>query len=568
MGSPHERTPQIPLLTITTSYVRMYASSLDSWDSPDELDQLVPQLIPQPGTSVLQGYMRKVRHIQGIALRNLNLSPTAPVNHHPDSPAVNGRKSSIFSLTSSTIPINQLRRRSSIDSIDNFDPDSPIRRRPRRNTRDQAPQVIRELQQVLQELNTSHLLDSVVVLYVPEQLEPIYISEVIHGSMNPEFKEIELTRLRFRNSHTVNLTVYGKTRSQPAFRRLFSYDIKLDELKFIGRSLDLIDFSFPTNSFILNLGDGWYVSPNVHMGPYSITQSLASSRDDAFTVTSCSFDTIMKLSNLEQCIIDAEVTQATVSRSIEALLVQPHNLTKLSNQKSQMQNKKRRVFEQLSAEIRRVKQLIAHKQETSNQLQTRKQIMIQGSKKREAILQDIEMSKRALQTKLDHISRLQMSTVVEQGRLANSLINIFPIELIEPKKYIFSICQLPLASSINDQIEDEVGAVFGFISQVVYHLSNYLNIPLRYPLQPYGSQSFIIDPISDIQGSRTFPLWTKGSLYYRFEYGLYLLHKDIEQLINSQALPVVDWKQTLGNLKNLLLVIATPTLESQSIASK
>jgi UV radiation resistance-associated gene protein len=541
----------------------MYSSSLDSWTDPNDLDNLVPQQAPQLGTSVLQGHMRKVRHIQGIALRNLNITPLTSNFGSLSSPlgTTNGtgaRKSSITSLMS---PTDKYRRRSSIDSLDNVDPDSPVRpRRPRRNTRDQPPQVIRELQNVLQELNTSHLLDSVVVLHAPEQLEPIYISEVIKESMNPEFKEVDLSELRCRNSHTINLTVYGKTRGQPTFRRLFSHDTKLDQLRFIGRSLDLIDFSFPTNSFILNLSDGWYVSPDVHVTAYSLTNSLTVSRDEtAAFVTSCSFDTIMKLNNLEECIIDAEVTKTAISRNIQSRLDQKNNLTVLTNQRSQIQNRKRQIFEQISAEKRRMKQLFSQKQEVQFQLQSRKKIIGEGKHNQDVVRQDIERSKGTIGSQLDDTSRFETSIAAEQARVANSLINLFPIELIDQKKYIFSICELPLQPAINDQNEEEVGAVFGYISQLVYYLSNYLNIPLRYPLQPFGSQSFIIDPISDIQGSRTFPLWTKGSLYYRFEYGLYLLHKDIEQLINSQALPVVDWKQTLGNLKNLLLVISTPT---------
>lgn len=551
----------------------MYSSSLESWTDPNDLDNLVPQQAPQLGTSVLQGHMRKVRHIQGIALRNLNITnfavnPGLLSNSLATSNGVVGtRKSSISSLMS---PTDKYRRRSSVDSVvdNSIDPESPGRlRRPRRNTRDQAPQVIRELQNALQELNTSHLLDSVVVLYAPEQLEPIYISEVVKESMNPEFKEMDLTKLHCRNSHTVNLTVYGKTRSQPSFHQLFSHDTKLGQLRFIGRSLDFIDFSFPTNSFILNLSDGWYVSPEVHVTANSLINSLVSSRDETpITVTSCSFDNIMKLNNLEECIIDAEVTKTIIAKNIQTRLDLKNNLIILTNRKSQIQNRGRKILNQVSIEKSHIEHLLALKTEAQLRLKDTRRSIISGRQKHTEIRELLEQSKNIYDAKLNDISQMETAIVMEQARLANSLISIFPIDLIDNKKYIFSICQLPLLQNINNQNEEEVGAVFGFVSQIVYYLANYLNIPLRYPLQPYGSQSFIIDPISDIQGSRTFPLWTKGSLYYRFEYGLYLLHKDIEQLINSQALPVVDWKQTLGNLKNLLLVISAPS-QSKMLAS-
>ncbi|GMM50870.1 hypothetical protein DASB73_018280 [Starmerella bacillaris] len=148
----------------------------------------------------------------------------------------------------------------------------------------------------------------------------------------------------------------------------------------------------------------------------------------------------------------------------------------------------------------------------------------------------------------------------EQARLALELLQIFPIEPIDDHKFVFSICGIVLPSvfAINHYDPVQVGAALGFVAQMVVCLSRYLDVPLTYPITLCGSQSYITDNISVIKhGSSQFPLWTRGTLLYRVEYALYLLHKDIEKLMNSVNLAVIDLKQTLANLKNLLLVISS-----------
>lgn len=149
---------------------------------------------------------------------------------------------------------------------------------------------------------------------------------------------------------------------------------------------------------------------------------------------------------------------------------------------------------------------------------------------------------------------------LQQARLAKELLDIFPIEPVDDHKFVFSICGIVLPSvfAINHYDPVQVGAALGFVAQVVISVSRYLDVPLAYPVTFFGSQSCISDNISVIKhGSTQFPLWTRGTLLYRVEYALYLLHKDIEKLMSAVNLAVVDLKQTLANLKNLLLVIST-----------
>lgn len=84
-----------------------------------------------------------------------------------------------------------------------------------------------------------------------------------------------------------------------------------------------------------------------------------------------------------------------------------------------------------------------------------------------------------------------------------------------------------------------------------------------------------MDLISVMRGPRAFPLYGKGVDRYRFDYGVFLLNKNIEQvcgfmgrarsalliliclqLMYSQGLTVIDLRNTLPNLKALILSLS------------
>jgi hypothetical protein len=90
-------------------------------------------------------------------------------------------------------------------------------------------------------------------------------------------------------------------------------------------------------------------------------------------------------------------------------------------------------------------------------------------------------------------------------------------------------------------------------------------VPLPYPVTPFGSRSSIRDDISVLADpQREFPLYLPrggSSAQFRFDYGWFLLNKDIEVLCEAQGLKVVDIRHTLPNLKYLLYVCSAGTDE-------
>jgi UV radiation resistance-associated gene protein len=131
--------------------------------------------------------------------------------------------------------------------------------------------------------------------------------------------------------------------------------------------------------------------------------------------------------------------------------------------------------------------------------------------------------------------------------------NIFVLYPIEQD----CICSFSLPNSVFNKLDkEEIAIALGYTSHTVLLLANYLFIPLKYPIYFKSSRSSILDIISNaVVGSRQFvmltrfPLYSKGAETLRFEYAVFLLNKDIEQLMNAVGLPVRNLRNTLSNVQ-------------------
>lgn len=137
---------------------------------------------------------------------------------------------------------------------------------------------------------------------------------------------------------------------------------------------------------------------------------------------------------------------------------------------------------------------------------------------------------------LAHARRKQLVTTLEQ---------IFPIESVggadNTGSLLFSILEIPLPNSSystgrgGSDDEDAIASALGYVAHVVFVVACYLSVPLHYPLVRIGSRSAVVDPISMMRGPRAFPLYGHGVDAYRFEYAVFLLNKNIEQVRQAQA---------------------------------
>lgn len=150
---------------------------------------------------------------------------------------------------------------------------------------------------------------------------------------------------------------------------------------------------------------------------------------------------------------------------------------------------------------------------------------------------------------------------------------IYPIEPTD-EPLVFSILRLALpnssfepssaSSSSSAAYQERIATALGHLASLVLLLSSYLSIPLPYTILYCGSRSVIQDHISDIKGTRSFPLWERGTEKWRMEYAVFLLNKDVEALVVAAEIKttLVDLRATLPNVVALLLAYELPPSHS------
>lgn len=114
----------------------------------------------------------------------------------------------------------------------------------------------------------------------------------------------------------------------------------------------------------------------------------------------------------------------------------------------------------------------------------------------------------------------------------------------------------------------------GYVAHAVSLIASYLHVPLRYPVRLGGSHSYIkdyapsVEPTSSGSSSTAlisankkcleFPLFLDGQDATRAAYAIFLLNKDIEQLLNYLGAKSLGPRHVLANLKELFKAILSP----------
>lgn len=267
----------------------------------------------------------------------------------------------------------------------------------------------------------------------------------------------------------------------------------------------------------------------------------------------------MRLSNLDDCIQDALATREKLAFQITSILQENQKSLTTINEASQSQESLAAIKRSVNAERKQLKAATARRGDLQTSLQARREAMLEGSKAQQKAQEYLT----GAQSKLRECGNLVEENIEalrgQIRRICEDLSQVYPIEPIPHKPLSFTIRGLRLPNSnydSNSADEDTTSAALGFVAHLIYLLSFYLSIPLPYPIQPNASTSFIKDPISILPpGQRIFPLHRKGSVAYRFDYGVFLLNKDIELLMSRQGLKMLDVRHTLPNVKYLLYVL-------------
>lgn len=529
---------------------------------------------------------RKLRHLQGITLRNLTLatphtrartrtidddalpstlkSPTKALALRESKGLAHSRSSGDLTATGG----DELRGNGSIShgASAGKRPQRPnvgkgLRRRSTMEWQGATPQV---RQKKLEDITDSRMADTFFSLHVDELDEPVYISEVVEKAMNPNFRFFDLASCGpgVTRMDSLSVRLWAKNESTKGWQFLVDLTVQLTALQFIGKTLGKFRHPLPQNCILFHMTDGIYTSfTDLPVKERARGDMLAPPKEnpDGRVLTSSTYDALMRLATLDDCIQDALNTRDRLAEEIEDILEKNREPIVTIEQVPEAQERLKTVESAVATERRRVEAVRKRRDDLEANIQYRRDLMRAGQELQGQVEKETAEQKEKHDETKGLVTTTEEDITGQRRRVCEDLLKIFPIEPIPGKSLQFTIRGLPLPNGdFEDVKEDVTAAALGYVAHLVWLLSLYLAVILPYPVSFQGSTSTINDPLSMSTGPQPnppiYPLFMKGVVRFRFEYGVFLLNKNIEILSNSLGLRPPEPRHTLPNLKYLLFV--------------
>ncbi len=394
-----------------------------------------------------------------------------------------------------------------------------------------------ERQLHLQKLNNEKFLNvfcSLHFLNDKDENQCFYVSEVRDRSLNADFQEFSLSSLKNSKDQQFTLKVWASNYKNPdSWKLLIDIDARLPNLLYINKTMDLINID-TKNSIFISLYDGVYLLPNEEFNLNEYLQLASNSTllgiESKLRVVSFTYDLVLKLNNLQLVVEDLIKTKKRLSKQIEATLEDSQSIDTFR-------------IEKIKAAIVKQKELNKQRRQKLEELKKEKDKKLKEIEKRQSRStisseEFIKMKEEFSSSLIKHENVLQ-ELLIERAKVTKIVAKIFPRDDIREWLNVRDFEILPEQLSQNELTKlintndkvviEQINASFGYLCQIVYLLSHYLAIPLKYQVQPFGSTSYIIDKISKINQRTIFPLFNTTH-YYRFQYGVMLLNKNIQDI--------------------------------------
>ncbi|KAL9578925.1 MAG: hypothetical protein Q9212_005404 [Teloschistes hypoglaucus] len=515
---------------------------------------------------------RKLRHLEGITLRNLSFAqPSTPkqskTNDDDLLPSTLRTPTKLLALREKKL--EHSRSSSDLHTTSNVERPSSSREeqgvldkgakpsrpqfgnRRRRSTLNWANAPPQVRQKKLEDVAGARLADTWFSLHCEGISEPIYVSEIVGKAMNFNFRFFDLNTYGpsvTRRDH-LTIKIWARTEDTEPYRL------------FLELQLENFRHPLPPNCVLLHLSDGIYTSFTDLPLDEAVLSAPAGPKNGQVVQPTSTFDELMRLSNLDNCIEDALATREKLTGQINALLHRQKVDRDLVQSAAQAQDSLATTQRAVSTAQKQIKAAQARHSEVQKSLGARRDAIRSGTlAERNARM--LLTSAREEYVEQQQLHReTQSDTRGQIRRICEDLFQIYPVEPIPKKTLTFTIRGLPLPNATSPSSDAATtAAALGCVAHVTYLLSLYTSASLPYPITASGSSSTIYDPISSSlqsEASRAFPLQPKGTARYRFEYGVFLLNTDIELLMSKQGVRTVDLRHTLPNLKYLLTVLTS-----------
>ncbi|CCJ29013.1 unnamed protein product, partial [Pneumocystis jirovecii] len=474
---------------------------------------------------------KKIRHLKSLSIRNITFR--RPCMHPMSSKTQTYNKcdNTIFPKSENYIKQYDLRDQGNESSLDVNTPEIEqeslssyeLKQHNTKSslvTHEESLLRLARLENVLK----TYLVDTFFTLHIDNIEHPLYISEIVTKTMNPDFLSFDFSLLKTTFGRLSSFTVCIWISSEGSFQLLMKQPINLQSLSYIGGNLYSFKSTFPQNCIILKFNDGYYSCNNLTYQPLCLSINFSKTKE-------CySYNDIMKLNTLEKCIWDTNNSKKTLIKSLEKYLDKYYKIFKIQKQKNKSSKHLLELESTIILENKKLKEANEYKNSLQKSLNAKRESMKISYQNQQNVANYLEDAKRTLQYRRVTLRQILDKILIHQSHIVTELHNIFPIEPIVGKPLDFTICNLLLPNTnYHKHDEDCIAAALGYTAHLIHLLSFYLRIPLRYPIRPMCSRAVIEDPINALHGSKTFPLWSKGHDHSQFDFGVFLLNKNIEQ---------------------------------------
>ncbi|KAI8814883.1 UV radiation resistance protein and autophagy-related subunit 14-domain-containing protein [Cladochytrium replicatum] len=399
----------------------------------------------------------------------------------------------------------------------------------------------------------------------------LFHSSIIENSLNPtwNFPPDLWKNLALLGAFILEVFVRPSLSSPSAqFYRLFSIEVDLSHVSFVDEQLADITTPFPPNSTFLKFADGYYIPTDPNGDQLSSEEDRPFQVNPAQVRKSYTLDTLKRLLALQLEInLIKEQTKEIISTADAVILSGSNQSNKSSSPiisttpsadiepSSASSPALRSAIEAAMflrtqevqtdrLRIREMKELI---------LQRRAQLQ-KSESQRHLVRESLKAARTQLHEDIMSYRKISHSLTIRQAELMYEMGLIYPIRQSPtvPGQYFILGVHLP-NSDYSGLDEEKVATALGHTAHLVSVFAYYLELPLRYPIQPMSSRSTISDHITkNAPGARSFPLYSRGMERVRFDYAVFLLNKNIEQLMTHFGLRITNLRHTLPNLKSVL----------------
>uniref|UniRef100_A0A3Q3L9U3 UV radiation resistance associated gene n=1 Tax=Mastacembelus armatus TaxID=205130 RepID=A0A3Q3L9U3_9TELE len=401
--------------------------------------------------------------------------------------------------------------------------------------------------------NGSPLLDTYFTLHlcIADRISrDFYKSEVIRDSLNPTWRSLDFGMLPYLLDTSVSCFVVRIWGGQEEhYQLLIEWKVNLDGLRYTGQQIR----SRNPNEIIFGLNDGYYAADFDHKDQSERKKNSLLQVDQSSVRNSYSVFSLLRLHTAQRAIKQTQVTVQKIGKEIEEKLRTTATCTERKKERECMQLR----IAVLRSELQRQRKALGR--EIDLQQKDKVQLQKKGNEAFSAQHESLKEEKESL-TKLQKECTAKREQFLKSNaqltfrcrQLLSELSYIYPIDANQTD---YVICGVKLPNSEDFQAKDDgsIAVALGYTAHLVLMISCFLQIPLRYPVIHKGSRSSIKDTITDrlTEKEREFPLYPRGERFH-FEYGVYLLNKNIAQLRYQHGLTTPDLQQTLPNLKNFL----------------